>query len=326
MKKERKAVALFVTLGILSLISLMIMNAFSFMTKNFKHVENIEKINQTKVVISDFQDVLSVITKEIKDADILYQFIGAYPPISDEDGLFSLSFEMKSLSKAININLIIEDKNSSTPDIVPQIKEIYLPIFEFIFNTYQIRDGELLLNYIADTLDTDSVERDLNTELLLNDTSFLNGLIVNWEQFKQILIEYQNQTDDREVMKVPWQDFFYFSYDKDESMIDCNFMSINLANALELDIYVSGESQEVYSEAVIESPSISCDMIESSENSEKMKIYNIKEFNSSDKYIIGGVVEYSTNAVNDSFKFIYNLKNKRIVDIEVKEISTEDSQ
>jgi len=327
MKKNRKAVALFTTLGLISLISLMIMNAFGLMTKSFQHVKNVEKVNQTKVVINDFQQVLTVIAGKITDSIMLYELVGAYPPISDEDGLFSLSFEMNSMHKAININTIIEEQNSSTPDVIPQIKDKYQDIFEYIFNTYQIRDGELLLNYIADTLDTDSVERNFDTEIVLNDAFFLNGLITNERHFHRILEEYQAKSDDKEVMKVPWKDYFYFSYNKDESMIDCNFMTRNLANAVTLDIYqISNSDQYISSEEdSFGGESISCEMVESDDNIEEKSLYNIKEFNSSDSYKINGVVTYSTNVVDDSFKFIYDLKSKRIIDIEVQEIPFENN-
>jgi len=63
----RRAVALFVTLGILMLISFMIMRSFDLVNRGFKHISNFEKINQTKVVIKDIQQVLGTITKNIKD-------------------------------------------------------------------------------------------------------------------------------------------------------------------------------------------------------------------------------------------------------------------
>jgi len=317
----RKAVALFVTLGILSLISLMIMNSFDLMTKSFKHIENVEKLNQTKVVINDIEKVLSAITKEIKDPETLELLVGAYPPISDEDGLFSLAFELEIMSKAININLIMEDFNKTTPNRVLKVKEKYMPIFEYIFNTYRIRDGEFFLQLLLDTLDTDSIARNLDTEIVLNDINFLNGLIVNRSQFNQIISEYQAKSDDKEILQVPWEDFFYFSYNKDNTIIDCNFMSRNLAYSIGLDIYENQDSEavELSSDSDIGEIPLSCEMLESDDNIEKMKIYNMAEFNTTKNYFLKGSVYYSTNSVSDSFKFIYNLKAKRIVDIEVQD-------
>ena len=319
----RKAVALFVTLGILSLISLMIMNSFGLMTKSFKHIENIERLNQTKVIINDIEKVLSAITKEIKDSETLEMLVGAYPPISDEDGLFSLAFEMESMSNAININLIIEDYNKTTPNKILKVKEKYMLIFEYIFNTYKIRDGELFLQILLDTLDSDSVSRNLDTEIILKDIRFLNGLIVNRLQFDKIISEYQDKTDDKDITKVPWEDFFYFSYNKTNTIIDCNFISRNLAYSIGLDIYenqdTSNEIIEVSADSDISEMPISCAMLESDDNLEKMKIYNMAEFNLTKEYFLKGSVYYSTNAVKDSFKFIYNLKTKKIVDIEVQD-------
>lgn len=321
MKKSKKAVALFTTLGLISLISLMIMNSFGLMTKSFKHVENIEKINQGKVVISDIENVLSVITKNIKDSDTLNMILGAYPPISDEDGMFSLTIEMESMSKAININSIIEDYNSSTPNRILDVKDKYFPIFEFIFNNYQIRDRELFLNYILDSLDEDVVERDLDTEIVLNDVMFLNGLIVNETHFNSILKKYQEKSDDEDIFNIPWQDFFYFSYSKYETMIDCTFMKRNLADSMDLQIFESGDIEEISSEESLGSQEISCEMIDDNENVSVKNIYKVKAFENNNIYLVKGVISYSTNIVNDSFKFIYDLKSKKVIDIEIKTTS-----
>ena len=128
----RRAVALFVTLGILMLISFMIMRSFDLVNRGFKHISNFEKINQTKVVIKDIQQVLGTITKNIKDPEVLNMILGAYPPISDENGEFTLSFELYSDCKAININTIIQEQNRSKPDFVPGLRDKFIPIFNYL--------------------------------------------------------------------------------------------------------------------------------------------------------------------------------------------------
>jgi len=328
----RRAIALFITIGLISLISIAIMHSFSLVNKGFKHIENIEKINQTRVVIHDVEAIWQVITKEIKDSDSLYALLGAYPPISDEDGRFTLSMEMRSLQGRVNINSIFKEESSDMgggKTVV--LKEEYYPLFNYIFNKYQVRDGELLLNYILDTFDNDIIERDVGTEIALNSIHFINGQIVNTAQFREVLREYQNRVDDRDVMKIPWEDFFYFgrlNTNSNETMIDCNFMTRNLAKGLELEIddFTSDDAQEFPNGEDIGSEEISCDMIDNSENETEKEIYHIKhlEVNSSNKqpihlpYLIEGLVTYTTNAVSESFKFIYNLKSKRIIDIEIQ--------
>ena len=247
--------------------------------------------------------------------------IGAYPPIADEEGKFMLSMEMNSLQKGININSII-DRNTTEPGQAKELKSKFYSLFNYIFNQYQVKDGELLLNYILDTLDNDIVERDVGTEIVINNINFLNGKIVNFEHFQKLLREYQNRVDDKNVMNIPWKDFFYFSKNNKETMIDCNFMSRNLANGLELEIDDSlniEEENRLENGEDILSQEISCDMIDNSENDTEKDIYHIKSYDTNQSYLISGLVTYSTNAVDDSFKFIYDLKDKRIIDIEIEE-------
>jgi len=318
----RRAVALFVTLGILMLISFMIMRSFDLVNRGFKHISNFEKINQTKVVIKDIQQVLGTITKNIKDPEVLNMILGAYPPISDENGEFTLSFELYSDCKAININTIIQEQNRSKPDFVPELRDKFIPIFNYIFDKYRVKDGRLLLNYILDTLDTDVVEREMDTELILKDVAFLNGLIVSREQFDKIIDAYKIRVEDTEVDKIPWEHFFQFSYNKNSCIVDCDFMSRELAEALQLEIYQSGESTEISLDGV-DNSEIQCSMIESEENSETLNNFQIREFNKTIGYNLKGILSYSTSSVEDGFSFTFDLKNKRINNIEIQEVSTE---
>jgi hypothetical protein len=320
----RKGIALYVTLGLISLLSVVVMSSFDLIDKGFKHVGNIEKINQTRVVISDLQDVLGVLADEITDSDVLYALLGAYPPLSDEENRFSLTLEMRSMHKAININSIL-DTNKTEDDEAMRLKERYTSIFEYIFNTYQVRDGELLLNYILDTLDKDVVERDVDTEIALNDIHFFNGLISNRSQFDRILKEYQRRVDDKEIFNVPWSDFFYFSRNSDETIIDCTFMSRNLAMAMELEILdvIDLDEETSSDDEDVGSSEISCEMIDSSDNDQQKKLFGIATLDKNSSYMIEGAVSYSTNVVDDGFRFIYDLKSKRIVDIEVEEFSSQ---
>ena len=310
----KKGIALFITIGILSLISLIVMNSFSLIDRGFRHISKVERINQTRVVISDVENILKIITKHIKDSDTLVAFLGAYPPIADEDGRFLLSMELNSIQRAININSII-DRNVSDGEVM-ELKPKYFPLFNYIFNQYQIKDGELLLNYILDTLDSDIVERDVGTEIWLNRYNFVNGKIMDIDQFREILRAYQNRVDDREVMKVPWEEFFSFSSSDKETIIDCNFMSRYLANGLELTI--DETFSDIDSEEGTISDYITCDMIESSENDTEKEIYHIKPYDGNSSYLIEGVISYSTNAVSEKFRLIYDLKSKKITSIELE--------
>jgi hypothetical protein len=292
------------------------MSSFNLMKRGFEHLEKIESINQNKIVIDDIEQVLSSLFSQVKDADLLVELLIPYPPIGDEEGRFELFIELTPYHTGININSILMPRAKGSFD-QQKIKEKYRNFFERIINFYQILDGELLLNYIADSLDDDYIERDLGTERALVNPAITQGFIPNIKEFKEILKEYQSRVDDRSVLNIPWENFFIFENSNTERQIDCNFMKRDLAELLELDVMEMpsfGDEEEgngFFSE-------ISCDMLESENNKEIKSKFNISEYKQKGSYFINGELSYKTNAVEDSFKFVFDLKSKRIVSLEIQ--------
>jgi hypothetical protein len=313
----RHGVALIVTMGIISVISLVVMSSFEIIQKGFVRLQNIEKLNQTRVVVRDIEQAVGVLEKEITDADMLSFFMGVLPPLSDDEGRFSMQIELQPTYRAININSILDKQNPKEPLEPRKLKEKYQPFFEYIFNTYQVKDGDLLLNYILDTLDMDIVERSMDTERALRDITRLQGLIPTKEEFYDIVKEYQLKVDDKDIFNVPWDRFFYFGYTTAETPIDCNFMSIELAEALQLEIerQLDFDNMEESGEGEDE---VSCeDLVDREDDNATFKNFNISPYKKGKAYYVTGTINYTTNSVKDSFLFIYNLKTKRIVSLEI---------
>ena len=76
----------------------------------------------------------------------------------------------------------------------------------------------------------------MNSEIAIKDINFINGLIPNRKIFDRIVAEYQELSEDNEIQNVPWADFFIFTHINSETLIDCNFMTRNLAEAIKLEI------------------------------------------------------------------------------------------
>lgn len=332
---------------------MVIMRSFDLITAGFKHVENVEKINQTKIVVADTEKILAVLLSEIKNSDLLLAFIGAYPPVIDKDGRFLVALESKPFHTGININTIIEDKNeSNNSDEAPKIqvlKEKYEELFVYIFNTYHIKDGELFLNILLDTLDSDYIERTINSEIAIKDINFINGVIPNRKIFDRIVAEYQELSEDNEIQNVPWTDFFIFTHINSETLIDCNFMSRNLAEVIKLEIEdiidLNGDNLHQNnngsknkkslknldndddinsnnfnnSDENDNSLAITCESIKDNKNNDIKNKFNIRAFenNQSQTYYLLGTVSYNANIIEESFNFIYDLKSKRIIDLEL---------
>ncbi len=312
----RQGVALLVTLGIISAISVVIATSFELVNRGFEHIQNVEKVNQTAVVVRDIEKVMAVLIKNIDSSDTLSMLLGAYPPLFDEEGRFSLTIELQPIYTGININSILDKVNKKEPLEPRKLKEKYIPVFEYIFNFYQVKDGEMLLNYILDTIDLDVVERSIDTELALQDVSKLQGLILTKEAFFEILREYQTKYDDDIVLEIPWEDFFTFGYTSSETVIDCNFMKLGLVKALEMSY--TEPLLDVEESDDTEVDEVSCDMIKDEANKEIKSKYLIREFKKNSNYRIRGKIEYLTNSVTEEFAFIYDFKTKRIISLEVE--------
>jgi hypothetical protein len=313
----RNGVALITTMAIISAISLIAMSSFDLMKNGYKHLEKIERINQNKIVINDIQQVLSNILGQIKDPEILADFMIPIPPIGDEDGRFELFLELSPYHTGININSILASQTKGTDQ--RKIKENYILLFERIGNSYELQDTELLLNYIADTLDSDVIERDLGTERVLTDPTRIQGFIPTEKEFREILKEYQSRVDDRNVLNVPWDHFFIFGDSNSETTVDCNFMKRDFAELLNLEVsesFLNDDLEGGFGEDMFND--ISCDMIESENNAEIKKEFKISEFKPNSTYYINANLSYKTNAVSDSFKFVFDLKSKRIVELEIQ--------
>jgi hypothetical protein len=338
MKKNKNGVVLFITLGLISVLSFLIFESFKYINYGFRHISDIEKITQTATIIKDVETVVKKTASEINSPETLNMILGVFPPISDEYNRFYIAIQLETLHGRININNILAPVDKKHPNEQQQLKKEYVRLFENIFVEYQIYNSDLFLNLILDTLDSDEVERNIDTELILKNTNFINGLIPNKKVFEKILAEYENKTEDINIWKVPWDKLFYFSYITDETILDCNHMSIELANLLELDFQEMTESElfeyqnpnrdtdsnSIFDESGSSSmmTQIACGLLDEykEENNETVVKLNIKPFAVNKSYKLKGDIFYETASVRDSFTFIYDLKQKRIEDLEIKPI------
>ena len=340
-KNQRKGVVLFISLGLITVISFLIFESFKYINLGFRHVSNIERITQTATIIKDIESIVKVTADEIKSAEALDMILGVFPPISDKNNQFYVAIQLETLHSRININTILDKQDKEDPYAQRKIKEHFALFFERIFVEYQVYNYQLFLDLLADTLDTDQVERTVNSEIILKDLTFVNGIIPSKEIFNKILYIYEDYTQDTNIWKVPWDKLFYFSYITDETILDCNHMSVELATLLDLEFREMTEG-ELYqlrnpdgdnSNTIFDQSGssammtqIACDLLEEYEddNNETIVNFNIKKFEKKQTYKLKGDIFYETSAVRDAFTFIYDLKNKRIEDLEVKPVEHKD--
>jgi len=189
----RKSVALFMTLSFLIV-------AFALIASIIKTYEKITSknmlfISQNSVIIKNSLNVLKNI--EVNSSQELEKIIGTFP-ISSKDGSFRAFIEIKPIN-SININDFLKNKK-----IDKNIKRV----IEFLAYNYDIKDTLFLEDLILDTIDKDYEERSPYSEIALQ-KKFQNGFI-DKKAFNEILNYYISQTNDKNVLKVPWEKFFNF--------------------------------------------------------------------------------------------------------------------
>lgn len=119
---------------------------------------------------------------------------------------FVSKIQFTSPYNRLNINRLME------PD--GKINEANIALLMRIFALYPIADVDILIKLVFDTIDTDTIERGVDTEIALIKPDFKNGSIANAEQFNRIVERYVELTRDTTILSIPWDRYIGFDGDK----------------------------------------------------------------------------------------------------------------
>lgn len=128
--------------------------------------------------------------------------------------------KIKSDHSLLNINQII---NATLNDTI-----VYDKISSFFYK-YRVRNPELFIQFLQDTIDGDKEERNSGSgsEIVLKEPTFRNGKIYNYSHLMKIVDTYANIDNDQNIYKVPFKELFSYSN---------NSIDINFANHIMLDL------------------------------------------------------------------------------------------
>jgi len=243
-----------------------------YSSNNFSNI-----INQNSELINNIKSILK--KTDINSTDNLKSLLTTIP-FSSKNGDFRGIVKINLVSNKINLNEYLQNNKINTSI------DYFL---DKLFEKYEIADPIFLKSLILDTLDKDNKERTEYSEIKLFNKTFPNGYI-NKKIFKIILNYYVKKTDDKNVYKIPWNDFFIFL--NIHTPIYCKFMNKKFFN-------IFGEN--------------SC------KDLEKTKIANtldIIPFNKNKAIIISLDISYILNNQEENFNIIYDLHKKKVINIE----------
>ena len=222
--------------------------------------------------------------------------------IENKEHSFSLSAMLDSPYGRLNINQLLNKDGA--------VNEPYFKAFMNLFSLYPITDTDIFFKLVFDTIDTDTAERGVNTEIALIWPDFKNGPILNNLQFARILERYIELTGDTKILTIPWNTYIGFEGEKmDFNAVNSDVLSLVLptlsmekVRALTLYRTKAYESKE---ELVAAEPMLASDF------DTYFFIYK-----PNDSYTLLCDVQLQENSHKNHIKFQYNLMDKKIKQVE----------
>jgi len=301
----KKAIALLITLSLITLISVIVSKIITIMDNSLKEISNRSSLIQVDILFNDIKKILDKNFVDINDSTTLDMLFLMPYSFSDAKTGISVNIEIESDSNRVNPNLIMDINRSKKGSIETINRDIY-DLFDRILINYNVQDRELFLNMLLDTIDMDNRERYPNSEIVNYDHFFQNGEIINIRHFKQIVKRYRDLTLDKNIDKVPWDILIGFR----SKIIDFNYISPELLSFL----LPSLDKEKLYKltlNRVLPYDSFK-DLELPDELNEQLKRYNIKFFSPE----IWCIIDFQINGYHKNISFQYNLKEKRVSYIE----------
>jgi len=195
-------------------------------SENFLRKVNSQNFyTQSNLIFNDLESILKSETKDINDSMGLYMATSLPIILNDEKSGIQIEMSCKSGAYGFNPNCLGKQINSA------EFHKCY-DIVSALFSMLKIEDPDRLINTIADSIDSDTLERYSETEIVLEDPWFKQGPIETLDRFKQIIRFYALKSEDYAAINIPWERYFSFK----NKEIDFNYIDPILAAAIAPEI------------------------------------------------------------------------------------------
>lgn len=236
-------------------------------------------------VVTDLERQLPILLSMISGAEQLDLALRLPLQLESKKGDFVLKARLSSLYGRLNINNILTSDG--------KIDKANIDVWMRLFTLYPIADSDMFFKLLFDSIDKDSLERGIDTEVSLTQPDFKNGRIANSQQFNHILERYIQLTRDTTILAIPWDR--YVGYDGD--VIDFNAL-----NPETLSLIL---------------PNVSSEKIRS------LTLFRTKAYASKEEVI---AAEPALNALFDTYFFIYKpgISYNLVCDVQLRENTREE--
>lgn len=203
---KRDGIVLMMTLILIALLSGIVALVLTQSEKLSRLGNNPLFQNSALRIVNDLEQQLPSLISAINSAEELDVAMRLPLQLENKKGDFVLKVQFASPYSRLNINRLME------PD--GKINEANMALWIRIFTLHPIADADILIKLVFDTIDTDTIERGVDTEIGLIKPDFKNGAIANAEQFNRIVERYVELTRDTTILSIPWDRYIGFDGDK----------------------------------------------------------------------------------------------------------------
>jgi hypothetical protein len=220
----RKGFALLITLSVLTVVIALTAVMMGYLDSARRDAVNTKALIQANLYFADIKKIFTSIKSKKSFYRVLYQ---TPIPLQSDDGAFAVLLSCKPMDNGININWLGQGNNPKTKLQYTMAQKV----FDTLVQSYDLADPtrleEILLQAIShqNGYDTDEIQSRLRQK---------NG-IISYQQFARLVEKYQLETDDRNVGRIKWEDYFVFNpvkKGKKRDMISGDYLSSALVAIL----------------------------------------------------------------------------------------------
>jgi len=213
---KRSAIALMLTLFMILAMSAALSITLGLFQKNFNNYSaNVFRIQST-VLFVDVVEMMKALSKDIGESPEAFSIlIASTQELPLRIGSLDMIIKLEAMNSKFNINHYERAKH-------------YEKLYAYLTN-YNLQRPGYILEMIEDSLDEDKDEQSYGSERILYDPFFVQGKLIDFQQFSKLLDTYAKETKDINIYKVPWKDWMDFS----SEFIDEAYMTVEMQTVLQ---------------------------------------------------------------------------------------------
>jgi len=299
----RKAIALFITLGMILIITALIAKSLEISKESLEPIKTIKNINQSNALFRSVKSVLNKNLEFVEDALMLDMLFSSFPIESKN---VRLLIDIEPISNKIDINYAFKDEETSLK---------YIEVFDFIFSKYEVLDSFFFYELIYDTLDENDISKGgFDSEIVQYDKDFENGVIYDLKHFREILKHYVKITNDFNIYNIPWSEIIYF---KALPPVDPKNKNSQISMPPLYVNFLHDNLDEFFSIVIEDSDYVMSDEdMQGAIDLEIAKKYNIQYYKKGSNFLVLCKIDYIFDSIEGKLKFLYDIGSKKVIKIE----------